>query len=66
MSESNLLTVTEVAQVLRVDDTTVRRWIKNSTMKAITLPHVGKRNAYRIHRNTLEKVMNQTVQTKPA
>jgi len=38
-----LLTVHEVAKRLRVDDTTVRRWITNGTLPAITLPHKGKR-----------------------
>ena len=29
LPEHNLLTVHEVAQLLRVDDTTVRRWVKH-------------------------------------
>ena len=37
--EADLLTVREVAKQLRVDDTTVRRWIKNGALEAITLPH---------------------------
>jgi excisionase family DNA binding protein len=49
-----LLTVCEVAKRLRVDDTTVRRWIKNGALDAITLPHRGKRRAYRIRRRTLK------------
>ncbi len=51
--ENDLLTVAEVARALRVDDTTVRRWIKNGAMHAVTLPHVNNRQAYRIHRSTL-------------
>lgn len=47
---SDLLTVREVAKELRVDDTTVRRWIKNGVLEAITLPHRGTRQAYRSHR----------------
>ena len=39
-----LFTVREVARQLRVDATTVRRWIKNGALEAITLPHRGKRN----------------------
>jgi len=46
--EADLLTVREVAKQLRVDDTTVRRWIKNGALEAITLPHRGTRQAYRI------------------
>jgi len=36
--DTDLLTVREVAKQLRVDDTTVRRWIKNGVLEAITLP----------------------------
>jgi excisionase family DNA binding protein len=52
-----LLTVREVARRLRVDDTTVRRWIKNGSLEAITLPHRGKRQAYRVKLSTMEKLM---------
>jgi excisionase family DNA binding protein len=56
-AEADLLTVREVAQKLRVDDTTVRRWIKSGTLGAITLPHRGARQAYRIHRSTLDALL---------
>ena len=52
-----LLTVREVARRLRVDDTTVRRWIKSGALEAITLPHRGKRQAYRIKKSTLDKLL---------
>lgn len=52
-----LLTVREVAQQLRVDDTTVRRWIKNGILEAITLPHRGARQAYRVRRATLDALL---------
>ena len=55
--EADLLTVREVAQKLRVDDTTVRRWIKNGVLEAITLPHRGARQAYRIRRSTLDTLL---------
>jgi excisionase family DNA binding protein len=55
--EAELLTVREVAKQLRVDDTTVRRWIKNGVLDAITLPHHGLRQAYRIRRSTLEALL---------
>jgi excisionase family DNA binding protein len=55
--EADLLTVREVARQLRVDDTTVRRWIKNGVLEAITLPHRGARQAYRIRRSTLEALL---------
>lgn len=56
-NEAELLTVREVAKQLRVDDTTVRRWIKNGVLEAITLPHRGARQAYRIRRSTLEALL---------
>lgn len=55
--ESELLTVSEVAKQLRVDDTTVRRWIKTGILEAITLPHRGLRQAYRIRRSTLDALL---------
>jgi excisionase family DNA binding protein len=59
--QSELLTVHEVAQQLRVDDTTVRRWIKQGILEAIHLPHRGKRESYRIKRETLDKVLATAV-----
>lgn len=56
-----LLTVREVARRLRVDDTTVRRWIKSGALEAITLPHRGKRQAYRIKKSTLDNLLNSSV-----
>ncbi|GAC1359101.1 MAG: hypothetical protein NVS2B12_07050 [Ktedonobacteraceae bacterium] len=52
-----LLTVREIARRLRIDDTTVRRWIKSGALEAITLPHRGKRQAYRIKRSTLDHLL---------
>jgi excisionase family DNA binding protein len=60
--EADLLTVHEVARQLRVDDTTVRRWIKNGVLEAITLPHHGQRQAYRIRRSTLEALLSSPAQ----
>jgi excisionase family DNA binding protein len=52
-----LLTVREVARRLRVDDTTVRRWIKSGSLEAITLPHKGRRQAYRVKKSTMDKLL---------
>jgi len=59
MSEgkSDLMTVHEVARILRVDDTTVRRWVKQGALEAVILPHANERQAYRIKRETLNKVL---------
>ncbi len=53
----DLLTVREVARRLRVDDTTVRRWIKSGALEAITLPHRAKRQAYRVKQSTLDVLL---------
>jgi len=55
----DLLTVHEVAQRLRVDDTTVRRWIKSGAMEAVALPHRGKRQAYRVKKSTLDNLLGR-------
>lgn len=55
---SDLLTVSEVAGILRVDATTVRRWVEYGVLEAVSLPHAGKRQAYRIKRETVEKLLN--------
>lgn len=57
---SDLLTVHEVAQQLRCDDTTIRRWVKQGALEAIALPHVGKRRAYRIKRETITAILETT------
>ncbi|GHP00132.1 hypothetical protein KSF_101790 [Reticulibacter mediterranei] len=56
---TDLLTVSEVARLLRVDDTTVRRWVKQGALEAVVLPHVNARQAYRIKRATLDRVLGQ-------
>ena len=56
--DSDLLTVHEVAVKLRVDDTTVRRWIKSGSLEAISLPHANKRQAYRIRKSTVDALLN--------
>lgn len=63
-SNNELLTVSEVAQILRCDDTTVRRWIKQGALEAVVLPHVNNRQAYRIRRDTLNKILG--VEQPPA
>jgi excisionase family DNA binding protein len=52
-----LLTVREVARRLRVNDTTVRRWIKAGSLKAISLPCYGVRHAYRIKQSTIDALL---------
>lgn len=56
-SDDILLTVSEVARRLRVDATTVRRWISQGTLEAISLPHQGKRRVYRVRQSTLNHLL---------
>lgn len=53
----DLLTVREVSRVLRVDESTVRRWVKQGTLDAVILPHVNERQAYRVRRETLDAIL---------
>lgn len=55
--EAELLTVGEVAKQLRVDDTTVRRWIAQGTLAAVTLPTRGARHVYRVRKSTLAAIL---------
>lgn len=64
--DSGLLTVHEVAAELRVDDTTVRRWVKTGALDAIRLPHRGNRQAYRIRRSTLDDLLSAPATRKQA
>jgi excisionase family DNA binding protein len=59
---SDLLTVSEVAEILRVDGTTVRRWVKQGALEAVILPHMNERQAYRIKRETVNKILKETIQ----
>ena len=56
-ARNDLLTIREVAQRLRVDTTTVRRWISLGLLEAIILPHRGKRQAYRVRKSTLDHLL---------
>jgi len=54
---TELFTVHEVAERLRVDDTTVRRWIKSGALEAVRLPHTGERESYRVRQETIDKLL---------
>lgn len=59
---TELLTVREVADCLRVDDTTVRRWIRSGALPALHLPHAGQRTSYRITRAAIDDLFNTSSQ----
>jgi hypothetical protein len=54
-----LWTIPEVARILRVDGTTVRRWAKLGAIEIIVLPGRpgGSRHAYRIDGATLDRLL---------
>ena len=52
---TELFTVHEMAEALRVDDTTVRRWIKSGALQAVRFPRTSKRESYRVRQKTIEK-----------
>jgi excisionase family DNA binding protein len=54
---NDLLTVHEVAQLLRVDDTTVRRWLKLGALKGVKLPSRGMKQAFRIRREDVDALL---------
>ncbi len=58
--EDELLTVGEVADIFRVDDTTVRRWIKEDALEAIILPHLNERLGYRIRRSVIDAILQSS------
>lgn len=61
MTEDDLLTVREVAKLLRVDDTTVRRWIRTKALDAISLPNNNKnRTQFRIRRASIDAIMHRS------
>jgi excisionase family DNA binding protein len=67
-SWAELLTVAEVARVLNVDDTTVRRWVQRGAVKfpdVIVLPHGGERNCYRIRRSFLDRLLDTNHASQP-
>jgi excisionase family DNA binding protein len=53
--DTNYLTPTEVARRLRVDATTVRRWIANGALEAET-DKQGRRNRHRIKLSVIEAI----------
>jgi len=63
--QDELLTVAEVATRLRVNDTTVRRWIRSGAIASIALPHMNKRQAYRVRASTLETLLNTPAALRP-
>ena len=60
-TQDELLTVEEVATQLRVDPTTVRRWINNGILEAVVLPHQNTRRGYRIRQSTITSLLQTPI-----
>lgn len=56
--DKELLTIQEVAKILRVDATTVRRWVKSGALVAIPLSRLGDRQAFLVRRSDVEKLLH--------
>ena len=54
--KDELLTVGEVAKRLRVDDTTVRRWIRQGILEAVKLPY-RQRSAHRVKQSVVASIL---------
>lgn len=58
---NELLTLDEVADIFRVDASTVRRWIRIGAIKGIALPHrKGKRCVYRVRKSEVQAHLSVT------
>ena len=57
IQDDSLLTIQEVAELLRVDECTVRRWATNGSLEVIVLPHVGRRKLYRVRGIVIKKLL---------
>jgi len=55
----DLLKPWEVGAILRVDESTVRRWIKIGVLPAVLLPRTGKRRIYLVKRSTMKTLLNE-------
>lgn len=66
--KENLLTVKEVATALRVDQTTVRRWLKNGSLAGICFPekkeHGPQRQTHRIRQSVLDALLDSQSKNK--
>lgn len=60
--EQEYFTPREVAKRFRVDDTTVRRWIRTGALETETIRE-GRRNRHRIRKATIETL--ETPSTSP-
>lgn len=54
-------TIDEFAEIVKVDRSTITRWIKRGALAAIPLPSLGKRTSYRIPYSEVQRFLGQRV-----
>jgi excisionase family DNA binding protein len=59
MSETETYTVQQIANILRVDVTTVRRWIKNGALEAE--PRNDSREAYQVKKSAIDALLGTSL-----
>jgi hypothetical protein len=64
LAAAAILTLAEVACILRVHPNTVRAWTKQGVLASVTLPHTGTRQVRRVMRETLEILLSGTAEQK--
>lgn len=58
MPHEELLTIRDVARRLRVNENTVRRWMRDKSLAAILLPQrTNRRHIYRVKQSTLDAML---------
>ena len=57
IEDSSLLTMREVADLLRVDHVTVRRWTEEGSLEVVLLPQRGNRKLRRIRGSVIKKIL---------
>lgn len=57
-TDDELLTINEVARDLRVDDTTVLRWIEAGALEAVPFPGRSKWDKYRIKGSVVNALLS--------
>ena len=60
VEDSSLLTMREVAHILRVDQATVRRWTEQGSLDVVLLPQRGNRKLRRIKGSTIKNLLGNS------
>lgn len=61
-NDNDLLTIQEVAEILRVRPRTVREYVRNRILQACALPHAHNHKRYRIKRKRVNQLLNNETQ----